>query len=132
MDKVIIVRAGGYGELSAEAGSYDLLIESLKETIGFISENKRSPHEKVEVQVVESVDQAKKSAMEMPLNYSFAVLFLTRGLIEKAKNLKRELTAAGRKGRVVLLTGLFPKEDEIIILSKAWINFDLIEEAIMP
>ncbi len=132
MDKVIIVRAGGYGKLSAETGGYDTLIEGLKETIDLISRKKKSSHEQIEVQIVESVEEVKKIVGKMPLNYSFSVVFLTRGLIEKARNLRKELTAAGFRGKVVLLTGLFPKEDEVIILSKNWVDFDLIEKAIMP
>ncbi len=132
MDKVIIVRAGGDGKLSAETGGYDTLIEGLKETIDLISRKKKSSHEQIEVQIVESVEEVKKIVGKMPLNYSFSVVFLTRGLIEKARNLRKELTAAGFRGKVVLLTGLFPKEDEVIILSKNWVDFDLIEKAIMP
>lgn len=133
MDKVIIVRAGEYGKHSAEAGSYDGLIRKLRRVAELLSQ-KKEDYKKIEVQVVKSVEQAKEAAMEMPLNYSFVVVFLTRGLIERAKNLRRELTAVGRKGKVVLLTGLFPEEDEIIILEKTWLigGSDLFKDAIMP
>ena len=111
MKQVVIVNAGGWGSLSAEKGDYDEFVGYLQRILDAAEEKVRERLEKAaEVHVVRSV----KEALDI-LDGHGVLVFMTRGMLGEARRIK----ARYEKMVVVVLTGLIPS-DEVIILSKGW------------
>ena len=117
--RVLIVRAGGWDKVSAEAGDYDPLIEMIKAQVREITKN--VPAMPVEVVVAGNIDEADK----IMFADFYAVIFLTRSMMAKAREMKAIFRQRHRNTKVIVLTGLMPEED-VIIVHKDWLTYDLI------
>lgn len=114
--KVIIVNEGGFGDLSAEKGDYNKMIELItaaleEEQKSLSGAGKEKP---VEVTVVKTSNEAEE---KMAGNDVDIVVFVTRGMLAKARGIK----ATYPRVKVVVLTGLLP-EDEVVLINKIWLN----------
>ncbi|MFH1694720.1 MAG: hypothetical protein ABH880_03130 [Patescibacteria group bacterium] len=98
--RVLIVNVGEWGIVKRE--SYDSQAEMFE---------RRLTRAGATVNVVTSMEDARK---RFPM--SDVAVFLTRGMTETAKEIAGEF----RSLRVVVLTGLIPR-DEVVFISKGWI-----------
>ena len=120
MKNVVIVKAGGRLSLSADKGSYDTIVDSLQRQITGMEKFGHPDEKLATVQVVDSVEAAKQL-----LDRAEVMIFVTAGLLYEARSIKE----ANPRLRVVVLTGLIP-EDEVILVAKQWWTPDLIRDVI--
>ncbi len=116
MQTVVIVNAGGWGGLSAEKGSYDAFVETLREIVDRAERRSSSfsgetTYRVAEAHVTRSVEEVLKK-----LDGHGVLVFVTRGMLGEARRIKREYPNI----RVVVLTGDIP-DDDVIVVSKRWI-----------
>ncbi len=121
MRKVVIINAGERMSLSAEKGSYDSMVGSLKNIIDRI---KQTSDEKIEVEVLDSIDSGELGHTELDTDV-LILIFVTAGMLRKA----REIKARFPRIRVIVLTGLIP-DDEVTLISKRCISSDLVKSLI--
>lgn len=110
---VAIVNAGGWGDLSAEKGSYDEfagLVQGILERAerrGFDG----AVYKAAEPHVVRNIQEAL-----VKLGGHGVLVFLTRGMLGEARRIKQQYTEI----RVIVFTGLIPADD-VIVVSKGWV-----------
>jgi len=113
--RVVIVNEGAWGEVTKE--SYDSFVRFIKREIERAMRRYPSSGEEKKraesVIVVESTDEAIK---RLDMNDVDILIFNSRGMIPEAREIKRKY----RRLKVILLTGLIP-DDEIILMDKGWI-----------
>lgn len=116
--KVIIVNAGGFGELSAKKGDYDGIIAPIKEALEEEQESSfgTGKEKPAEVTVVKTLKEAEEKVAFGSLGYANVVVFITRGMLSEAKKIK----ATYPRVKVVVMTGLLP-EDEVVLIDKTWL-----------
>lgn len=101
MKQVIFVNAGGYRSLSAQAGSYDNMISSLKDGLEVMGHK---------VSVVNSLAEATAKAVDQEVDYA---IFVTTGMLETARKFKAQYPELN----VIVLVGEYPK-DEVLVMGK--------------
>ena len=101
MKRVIFVNAGGHMSLSAKAGSYVNMIDSLKDGLEI------SGHE---VSVVNSLAEVTVKAFDKEAD---CVIFVTTGMLETARKFKAHYPELN----VIVLVGEHPR-NEVVVLSK--------------
>ncbi|MBI4132395.1 MAG: hypothetical protein HY474_02060 [Candidatus Sungbacteria bacterium] len=110
MRKVAIVNTGGYGDHSAEKGSYDSLVETLERTLKQARRSDQQPAADV------SVTRSTEEALQWVGGYG-TVVYVTRGMGRDAKKVAEEHPGV----RVVIFTGAVP-EREVFWFSKWWVS----------
>jgi len=116
--KVLLVRGEGWGLRADNPDKYDKEIEMFAY---LLSRAKRSANS-ASVESVETFKEAKERVSKGDIN---VLVFISRSMIPEAREIKK----ANRKLKVIVLTGLIP-DDEIIIISKLWINRNLVESLV--
>ena len=112
--KVLIVVAGGHGEVSAEKGDYDKVAQAIRNYV----ERMTDEETRYIVFTVDSVEQAEKENEHGDLH---AIIFLTSGLLVKARQMKARFRSYRFRTRVIVLTALLPGWD-VIVLGKHWVG----------
>jgi len=114
--KIVIINAGSWGMLERE--DYDSHLKALVPMLELACEP--SEHEKEDlpdgvayVTVISSVEDAEALASR---GLADIVIFISRGMLDEARAFRK----AHSSSRVVLLTGLIP-EEEVVILDKRWL-----------
>jgi len=116
MKKILIVKDGSFGLLSAEKGDYDSLIESI---IRSLNESAKRLHRGTKIKVLNKGDDV---AMNIANGEGDMVIFLSRSMIKCARDLKIQFP----RTEIFVLTGLIP-ENEVVILNKLWLSPEMIE-----
>ncbi len=119
MRKVVIVNAGGWGDLSAEKGSYDNIARSFQDLLSRAKDKDwYTQQEKpaAEVRIVTNNEEALSW-----LDGRGTVIYLTRGMLREAHKVAEQYPQI----RVVLLTGELP-EGEVIITGKHWVDSEVL------
>jgi hypothetical protein len=120
MKKVVIVNAGGRGDLSAEKGSYQSIVDYLGREVNKLTLMGK-PNEKIaEVQVVNSVQEARNLIRQTDVMF-----FMTAGLLPEARNMKQE----NKRAKVIVMTGLLP-EDDVVMFDKAWFSSPAVDSLV--
>lgn len=106
--RIVIVNAGSRLSLSAEKGSYDMLVENIKDGINnLIQSDNDKKKEFTPVEVVKSIEEIGS------LQWGDALIFVTLGMRYEAQKIKDKMPRV----KVFVTTGLLPK-DEVILLDK--------------
>lgn len=122
---VVICTDAHWGTVTKE--DYEESAESLRQLIEGLEVEQNDKAEKLAiVDIVDTQAAVKKILRESPLNEAVDILiFLSRGAISEARAIKRQY----KHLRVVVLTGLIP-EDEVVILSKSWTRVGFLKDLI--
>jgi len=128
LHRVIIVKEGHWGDLRQEKGDYDDTVDLLREVLNEAERIKDGTYyekeKAAEVLVVSSLAEGLKKVTHPESGCT--LVFVTRGMLREAERVKGEHPYL----RVVLFTGLFPREDHVIILQNDSIP-QLIEHAVL-
>ncbi len=114
--RVVLINEGSWGSVSSE--SYRRLLESIRGLMKML----KSPDGKndlAEAEICELKEAEKKIKEGETVDF---LIFNSRGMLDVARRIKKEYPQL----KVVVLTGLLP-EEEVILIDKNWISGEFLQ-----
>jgi len=114
--RVVLINEGSWGSVSPE--SYRRLLESIRNSMKML----KSPDGKndlAEAEICELKEAEKKIKEGETVDF---LIFNSRGMLDVARRIKKEYPRL----KVVVLTGLLP-EEEVILIDKNWISGEFLQ-----
>ncbi len=118
--KVLIVNAGGWMAYSAAIGSYDKWVETMQESLTRLLGRNGGLDRNYTIEIVDA-DGLEDYLNQGHLGGVTAIVFVTRGMLEKANQISARY---GSRIRILLLTGDPPAGP--IVLNKGWVTMEML------